>query len=74
MRKEREMLRDIEQWLEENYENTDFDKLAKELPIMCNRYKGSGFWQNLVYATVDHLEAKANYERSKASEQRVHKS
>lgn len=74
MRKEREMFRDIEQWLDENYENTDFDKLAQELPVMCNRYKGSGLWQNLVYAIVDHLEAKAKYERRKVNEEGVHKS
>ena len=65
MLKERQMFDDAYKWLEENYDNTDFDKLAQELPIICNRYKGSGLWQSLVYAVLDHLEAKAKYERSK---------
>lgn len=62
MRKEREMFAVALEWLEENYNDTDFDKLARELPIMCNKYKGSGLWQNLVYAVLEHLEAKAKYE------------
>lgn len=72
MRKEREMFREILEWLEKNYDDTNFDKLAEELPCMCSKYKGSGLWQNLVYAVLDHLEAKAKYERSKnESENRV---
>ncbi|ADZ82680.1 hypothetical protein [Cellulosilyticum lentocellum] len=65
MLKERQMFDDAYKWLEENYDNTDFDKLSQELPNICNRYKGSGLWQSLVYAVLDHLEAKAKYERSK---------
>ncbi|QEH68193.1 hypothetical protein [Cellulosilyticum sp. WCF-2] len=68
MLKERQMFDDAYKWLEENYDNTDFDKLAQELPTICNRYKGSGLWQSLVYAVLDHLEAKAKYERSKIDE------
>lgn len=64
MRKEKEMFREALEWLEANYDDTDFDKLAQELPTICNKYKGSGLWQSLVYAVLDHLEAKAKYERS----------
>ena len=64
MKKEREMFREALEWLDENYNNTDFDKLAQELPTMCQKYRGSGLWQSLIYAVLDHLEAKAKYERS----------
>lgn len=42
MRKEKEMFREALEWLAANYEDTDFDKLAQELPTICNKYKGSG--------------------------------
>lgn len=63
MRKEKEMFREALEWLEKNYDATNFDKLAQELPMICQKYKGSGLWQNLVYAVLDHLEAKARYEQ-----------
>lgn len=66
MKKEKEMFVDALQWLEVNYNNTDFEKLAQELPTICQKYKGSGLWQNLVYAVLEHLEAKAKYERGKS--------
>ena len=70
MRKEREMFAEALNFLERHYEQTDFNQLALELPQQCRRYKGSGLWQNLILAVVDHLEAKAKYEqRIKASEQ-----
>ncbi len=59
------MFREALEWLEKNYDDTDFEKLAKELLYMSSKYKGSGLWQNLVYAVLDHLEAKVKYERSK---------
>ena len=64
MRKEREMFDDAFKWLEQNYDNTDFDKLASEIPTLCKKYKGSGLWQNLILAVLDHLEAKAKYEKN----------
>lgn len=62
MEKEKEMFREALEWLEVNYNNTDFDKLVAEIPTLCKKYKGSGLWQNLVLAVLDHLEAKAKYE------------
>lgn len=59
--------------LETNYDNTDFDRLAAEIPTLCRKYKGSGLWQNLVLAVLEHLEAKAKYERRKVNEEGVHK-
>lgn len=68
MKKEREMFREALEWLDENYYDTDFDKLARELPTICLKYRGSGLWQSLIYAVLDHLEAKAKYERSISNE------
>lgn len=54
--------------LEINYDSTDFDRLSAEIPTLCKKYKGSGLWQNLVLAVLEHLEAKAKYERKMENE------
>lgn len=72
--KEKQMFEEAYNLLEKHYNDKDFEQLTKEFVDINNKFRGSGLWKNLVLAVLDHLEAKAKYERSKANEEGVHKS
>lgn len=56
--------------LEKHYNDKDFEQLTKEFLEINSKFKGSGLWKNLVFAVLDHLEAKSNYERRIQNEKR----
>ena len=63
MRREQEMFNVAFDFLQHHYNDKDLELVAKELPAICSRFKGSGLYQNLIIAVVAHLEAKLNYEK-----------
>lgn len=63
MRKEKEMFSVAFDFLERHYNDKDLELVAQELPTICSRFKGSGLYQNLIIAVVEHLEKKLNYEK-----------
>lgn len=67
--REKEIFEEAYKLLEKHYEDKDFEQLTKEFLEINDKFRGSGLWQNLVLAVLDHLEAKAKYERRKANEQ-----
>ena len=66
MRKEKEMFDVAFKFLELHYNDKDLELVAQELPIMCSKFKGSGLYQNLIIAVVEHLEAKLKYEQGRS--------
>lgn len=75
MRKEKEMFDEAFKWLETNYENADFNKLAQEYAELSilKKFKGSQLWQKLLLDVIEHLEAKAKYEKSLVKDDRHEK-
>lgn len=67
--REKEIFEEAYNLLEKHYEDKDFEQLTQEFIEINDKFRGSGLWQNLVLAVLDHLEAKAKYERRKANEQ-----
>lgn len=67
--REKEIFEEAYNLLEKHYEDKDFEQLTEEFLEINNKFRGSGLWQNLVLAVLDHLEAKAKYERRKVNEQ-----
>ena len=67
--REKEIFEEAFNLLEKHYNDKDFEQLTNEFVEINNKFRGSGLWQNLVLAVIAHLEAKAKYERRKASEQ-----
>lgn len=67
--REKEIFEEAFNLLEKHYNDKDFEQLTNEFVEINNKFRGSGLWQNLVLAVLAHLEAKAKYERRKASEQ-----
>ena len=65
MRKEKEMFDVAFKFLEIHYNDKDLELVAQELPIMCSKFKGSGLYQNLIIAVVEHLEKKLKYEQGR---------
>lgn len=72
--REKEIFEEAYNLLEKHYEDKDFEQLTNEFIEINDKFRGSGLWQNLVLAVLDHLEAKAKYERRKVNEEGVHKS
>lgn len=67
--REKEIFEEAYNLLEKHYNDKDFEQLTKEFIEINNKFRGSGLWQNLVLAVLDHLEAKAKYERRRLDEQ-----
>ena len=65
MRKEQEMFNVAFDFLQRHYNDKDLELVAQELPIICSKFKGSGLYQNLIIAVVEHLEAKLKYEQGR---------
>ena len=63
MRREQEIFQTAFNFLERHYDDKDLELVAQELPTICSRFKGSGLYQNLIIAVVEHLEKKLNYEK-----------
>lgn len=66
MRKEKEMFSVAFDFLSRHYNDKDLELVAQELPIICTKFRGSGLYQNLIIAVVEHLEAKLLYEQGRA--------
>lgn len=65
MRKEQEIFNVAFDFLERHYNDKDLELVAQELPTICSRFKGSGLYQNLIIAVVEHLEKKLKYEQGR---------
>lgn len=65
MGKEKEMFDVVFNFLERHYNDKDLELVAQELPAMCSKFRGSGLYQNLIIAIVEHLEAKLRYEQGR---------
>lgn len=66
MRKEQEIFQVAFDFLERHYNDKDLELVSQELPTICSRFKGSGLYQNLIIAVVEHLEKKLLYEQGRA--------
>lgn len=56
MEEETKMFAEALRFLRDYYDEPDWDELAKELPILCNKYKGSKLFASLLLAVLDHIE------------------
>lgn len=65
MRKEKEIFDAAFKFLELHYNDKDLELVAQELPTICSKFKGSGLYQNLIIAVVEHMEKKLKYEQGR---------
>lgn len=65
MRKEQEIFNVAFDFLERHYNDKDLESVAQELPTICSKFRGSGLYQNLILAVVEHLEKKLLYEQGR---------
>lgn len=61
MIKEKKFFDEAFEYLQKNYNNTNWEQMGEEFPSVCAKYS-SKLWGELLALCVEHLERKYNYE------------